>query len=138
MITWRIHFSSSPGDVYRMLSTDDGRAQFWAESAIEHDGIIHFRFPNGYTWAGEILEAEPDRRFSVRYFDGDVSFELLEDGSGGTDLTLTDAGRPVGDREEVHAGWVSVLMTFKAATDFKVDLRNHDPARSWDQGYADN
>jgi hypothetical protein len=30
-----------------------------------------------------------------------------------------------------------VLFPFKAAADFGVDLRNHDPSRSWDQGYAD-
>lgn len=36
------------------------------------------------------------------------------------------------------AGWVSVLLALKAAVDFSVDLRNHDPGRTWDQGYADN
>jgi len=38
----------------------------------------------------------------------------------------------------VLAGWVSVLMALKAAVDHGVDLRNHDPQRTWDQGYADN
>ena len=63
---------------------------------------------------------------------------LEDDGAGGTDLTLTDEGVPEADHAEVLAGWVSVLMALKAAVDFGVDLRNHDPARSWDQGYADN
>ena len=39
---------------------------------------------------------------------------------------------------KVIAGWVSVLLTLKAAIDFDVDIRNHDPKRTWDQGYADN
>ena len=44
-----------------------------------------------------------------------------------------------GDWEaENRAGWVSVLLTLKAAADFGVDLRNHDPTRTWDQDFADN
>jgi hypothetical protein len=31
-----------------------------------------------------------------------------------------------------------VLLALKSAADFGVDLRNHDPARTWDQGYAEN
>lgn len=33
---------------------------------------------------------------------------------------------------------VSVFLALKAAADFGVDLRNHDPSRSWSQGYAEN
>jgi hypothetical protein len=36
------------------------------------------------------------------------------------------------------AGWVSVLLALKAAADFGIDLRNHDPARTWNKGYVDN
>jgi uncharacterized protein YndB with AHSA1/START domain len=121
-----------------MLATDEGRARFWAESAEEHDGVIQFRFPNGFAWDGEILLREPPRRFAVNYFSDRVTFELDEDGNGGTDLLLVDEGQGGDERHEVHAGWVSVLMTLKAAVDHGVDLRNHDPQRSWDQGYADN
>jgi hypothetical protein len=38
----------------------------------------------------------------------------------------------------VNAGWVSVLLGLKAAADHGVDLRNHDAARTWSQGYCDN
>ena len=122
----------------QMLNTDAGRARFWAESAIERDGAIEFVFPNGAVWRGEILAREPNR-FAVRYYGGSTTtFELSDDGAGGTDLRLTDAGVPEADRAEVIAGWVSVLMALKAAADFGIDLRNHDPARTWDQGYLEN
>jgi hypothetical protein len=122
-----------------MFATDDGRAKFWAESAVELNGAIEFRFPDGQTWRGEILDEHPAYRFSVRYFGGSrTTVELAEDGAGGTDLTLTDAGVPAEDRTEVIAGWVSVLVALKAAVDFGVDLRNHDPARTWQQGFVDN
>ena len=47
-------------------------------------------------------------------------------------------GVPEADRVDVTAGWVSVLLALKAAVDFGVDLRNHDPQRSWEHGYAEN
>jgi hypothetical protein len=33
---------------------------------------------------------------------------------------------------------VSVLLALKAAVDFRVVVRNHDPELSWTQGFADN
>lgn len=52
LICWKLHLKSSPEVVYRILSTDDGRASFWAESAAEQDGVIHFVFPNQAEWKG--------------------------------------------------------------------------------------
>ena len=138
-IRWRLHLASPPLKVYRILATDEGRARFWAESAQEQDGAVHFVFPNGHTWRGKIIEATPPRRFVLEYYGGSItSFELEADGQGGNDLTLTDAHVPAQDRAEVLAGWVSVLMALKAAVDFEVDLRNHDHTRTWGEGYADN
>ena len=139
LIRWRLHLAASPAAVHQLLATDAGRRRFWAESADEADGAIVFRFPSELTWRGAIVENSPPHRFAVEYYGGSIAtFELADDGAGGTDLTLTDAGVPDADRAEVIAGWVSVLMALKAAADFSVDLRNHDPRRTWEQGYADN
>ena len=35
-------------------------------------------------------------------------------------------------------GWLNVLLPLKACVDHRVDLHNHDPAPSWDQGYVDH
>lgn len=138
-IRWRLHLASPIEDVYRALSTDAGRAGFWAESAVERAGIIHFVFPNSATWDARVLRESPPHVYAVQYFGNSVvTFTLEEDGRGGTDLTLTDNGVPVGDRTEVIAGWVSVLLALKAAVDFGVDLRGHDAERHWDTGYAGN
>ena len=139
VIRWRLHLASPPERVYQALATDAGRARFWAESAVERDGAIDFVFPNGMTWRGAILEQDPPRRYSVHYFGGSVTnFDLTPDGAGGTDLVLTDRDVPPADVLEVTAGWVSVLMTLKGAVDHNIDLRVHDPRRTWDQGYCDN
>lgn len=138
-IRWRLHLRSPVDKVFQMLATDDGRARFWAESATEQDGIIRFVFPNGVTWDGEIVEAIPPHKYTVRYYGNSfATFELADDGKGGADLTLTDSGVPAQDRSEVIAGWVSVLMSLKAAVDFGVDLRGHDATRHWGTGYVEN
>jgi uncharacterized protein YndB with AHSA1/START domain len=138
-IRWRVHLRAAPPRVFDMLATDDGRRRFWAESAEERDGCIHFQFADGTRWAGRVLEREPPERFAIEYF-GDlrVTFACAPDGRGGTDLTLTEVGTPAAEREESLAGWVSVLLALKAAVDHDVDLRNHDARRSWAHGYVDN
>ena len=136
-IRWRMHIPVPPARVYDALATDAGRASFWAESAVEHGGMIDFRFANGHQYRAQILERRRPRRFALHYFEGRVVFELDASADGGTELFLvhTDVGHA--HWNEVHAGWLNVLFPLKAMLAFGVDLRNHDPARSWDQGYAD-
>ena len=136
-IRWRMHLASPPEVVYGALSTDQGRASFWAESAEERNGIIHFRFINGVKVAGTILERHPPLRFSVDYMGGPATFDLAPDGAGGTDLLLTHEGVEAADWNETHAGWLNVLFPLKAWVVHGVDLRNHDPRRLWDDGFAD-
>lgn len=139
LISWKIHLAASPEAVYTLLSTNDGRAQFWAESAVELEKHINFVFPDETKWRGKLLEAVANKRYQVEYYGGSIAtFNLESDGSGGTILTLTDENVPAADRVEVTAGWVSVLLALKAAADFNVDLRNHDSRFSWDKGFADN
>lgn len=57
--------------------------------------------------------------------DGVVTFEFV------------NGVRPSDEWAEVHAGWLNVLFPLKAWTTFGVDLRNHDPTRTWHEGYAD-
>lgn len=137
-VRWKVHCVSPPERVFSMLATDAGRATFWAESAREHDGVVHFVFPNGAECSGKVLELRDPQVFSVEYFGSVARFDLTSDGNGGTDLTLTDDGVSIDHYAEVNAGWVSVLLSLKAAVDYGVDLRNHDPERSWSQGFADN
>jgi uncharacterized protein YndB with AHSA1/START domain len=139
LIRWKLHLKSPPQRVLQLLSTDKGRASFWAESAVQHDGVIHFVFPNQVEWTGRVLKNEPPHMFQVEYYGGSITtFDLYPDGSGGTDLAMTNQGNPEEDRAEVLADWVSVLTALKASMDFGVDLRKHDPRRTWDQEYVDN
>jgi hypothetical protein len=137
-VRWRLHLASPPRVVHRFLATDAGRRAFWAAAAPERDGVIHFRFPAGVTLEAPVLENVPPRLFALAYFGGrPVRFELEADDHGGTDLTLVEADVPPADREDHLPGWVSVLMSLKAAVDFSVDLRNHSTERTWERGYID-
>lgn len=120
-----------------MLDTDAGRAAFWAETADEHDGEIAFSFINGLRYKSRVLKRDRPAAWSIEYFDSTVTVQLIDDGAGGTDLTLVNEGISEEDHREVMAGWLNVLLPLKAAVDFGIDLRSHDPARTWDQGYVD-
>lgn len=137
-VRWRLHLRAPPARVYEMLATANGRARFWAESAPEEEGAVAFAFPNGERWLGRVLQASPPRRFALDYFGTAATFELEPDGRGGTDLSLVHAGVPAEEHVEVLSGWASVLLSLKAAVDFGADLRNHDPERTWSEGYVDN
>ncbi len=137
-IRWRVHLHSSPKRVYEVLSTGEGRARFWASSAPERDGVVHFTFPNRVTHRGRVLEEEPPTCFALEYFGGSrVQFDLVPDGEGGTDLTMTESAVPSAHYAVHVPGWIPVLLALKAAVDFSVDLRNHDEHRTWEAGYVD-
>lgn len=136
-IIWKLHFTSSPDKVYNMIVTDAGRAKYWAESAIESEGEIEFNIYNYPPFRGKILNKDFPV-FAVEYYGTRVTFRVKSDQKKGTDLELVAEDVSEEIRVEMTAGWVSVLMAMKAAVDFGVDLRNHDPKRSWVHGFADN
>jgi uncharacterized protein YndB with AHSA1/START domain len=132
-----MHLPVAPEVVFDALDSSEGRKGFWAESAEESDGAIDFRFINGFACRCRILERDRPRTWALEYFTGEARFELASDGEGGTDLLLRHEGVSEQKWQEVHAGWLNVLFPLKAYVVHGVDLRNHDPDRSWDQGYAD-
>ena len=138
VIRFKLHFAAPPEKVYEALNTDEGRRGYWAESADEHDGKIHYVFLNGIEDTGAILERVEGKRFSARYFGWKTTFNLSKDGSTGTDMEMVAEGIDEAEKMEISAGWVSWLMAMKASVDFGVDLRNHDPNRTWFDRYVDN
>lgn len=137
-ILWKIHFRSSPQKVFDALATNEGRAKFWAESTEEKNDSVTFHIYNYPPSTGKILAKDPPHLFELEYFGTRVRFKLQSDEHGGTILHLHAEVDDDAMRKEMTAGWVSVLMAMKAAVDFGVDLRNHDPNRAWEQGFADN
>ncbi len=137
-ILLRVQLASSQNTVYRALSTAAGRALFWADSADEIDGVVHFRFSNGMTHQGKILAQEAPKYFALEYFGGSrVEFRLEPWEGGGTLLTVIETGVPEDWYAEQRAGWVTVLLTLKGALDFNIDLRNPDPEHEWMNGFVD-
>jgi uncharacterized protein YndB with AHSA1/START domain len=137
-INWKVHFSSPMEKVFDALTTDKGRKTFWAEKTVEKDEFVEFHFINYPKYTSRILISNPPKSFKLEYFDTEVGFSLHETEDGGTDLHLNALTHDEELRHEMTSGWVSVLLTMKAAVDFGVDLRNHSSERAWDNGYVDN
>lgn len=138
VIRWKLHFASPREIVYDALATDTGRSQYWAESAIERNGVISFQILGYQPYTSKILLQNKPSIFKLEYFGTTVEFALQDVVSGGTDLYLCATQVNESIRMEMAAGWVSVLMAMKAAVDHGVDLRNHSELRSWNNGYLDN
>jgi hypothetical protein len=136
-ITWRLHTGSAPETIYWMWSSDEGRERFWAERSRSDGDSFTLAFSMGVEGECCVIAAEPSTRFAFTYFGTEVEVLLAPDGKGGTDLTLTNRDVPDEEYEEMLPGWLNVLLPLKAAADFGVDLRNHDPDRSWRQLYVD-
>ena len=136
-IVWRLHTASPPQQVWELLTTDEGRERFWAERSHADGEVFTLTFGMGV--AGECLvrEAAAPSLFAFTYFGTEVRIELASDGSGGTDLTLTNSAVPAAEFEDMLPGWLNVLLPLKAAADFGIDLRNHDPSRTWRERYVD-
>ncbi len=137
-IVWKVHFSSAQEKVFQALTTDEGRGKFWAERTTERQGMIEFNILNYPKYNAKIIERKPTELFSIEYFGTTVTFRLSKAPNNETDLTLIVTVQDELLKREMTAGWVSVLMAMKAAVDFDVDLRNHDPRRVWENGYLDN
>jgi len=138
VINWKVHFSSPVEKVYEALTTDEGRKQFWAEETNEKNGFIEFTILNYPNYKSKIIEKSAPELFKLEYFETNVTFKLKKTDDGGTDLILTALTPNDEIKDEMTAGWVSVLMAMKGAVDFGVDLRNHHAERVWENGYLDN
>ncbi len=137
-IEWKVHFASSIEKVYEFLTTDVGRSKYWAEETKEENGFIEFTILNYPKYKSKIIEKLSQKLFRLEYFGTDVTFELSKTEDNGTDLHLIALTPNENVKNEMTAGWVSVLMAMKGAIDFGIDLRNHNPERVWENGYLDN
>ena len=134
----RLHLAASPALAYGWLATDAGRARWWAERSEERDGLVELHWSDEGSLIVPILVRHPPSAFALRWFGGSaVHFALRGDGGAGTDLdfSLLDVPDERWGREQ--AGWPARLLELKAACEFGVDLRNHDPGRTPDRGYVD-
>lgn len=137
-IEWKVHFTSPIEQVFEFLTTDNGRSKFWAEETKEENGFIEFTILNYPKYKAEIFEIKANELFKLEYFGTEVTFELSKTEDNGTDLYLRATTPTESVKNEMAAGWVSVLMAMKGAVDFGIDLRNHNPERVWENGYLDN
>jgi uncharacterized protein YndB with AHSA1/START domain len=138
-VAWKVHLASPPAAVFELLTTDAGRERFWAETSRAEEDAFMLTFSGGEQLRCAIVAQSAPRCFAFRYFaETLVEITLTPDGNGGTDLALTEIGfADEAHRTENYAGWIQVLLCLKAAADHGVDLRNHDPTRTWASGFCE-
>ncbi|MBX7218957.1 MAG: hypothetical protein K1Y36_03355 [Blastocatellia bacterium] len=123
-VRWQIHLSSPPQEIFRLLATNQGN--LCSCTTISSEGIcfLEFHLPLSQPWQVRLIETTPPSRISLEYSEGSLAtFDLNDDGTGGTDLTLTDFAIPAEERLDVIAKWVSVLLALQTETQqgFKVN-----------------
>lgn len=132
----KVRLNSPPSVAYERFTTDQGRETFLCESSQNDGTAALLQFPNGETTHLVTRASAANSRFAFEYFCDPVHVEFWA-ADHGTIVSLTTTVA-VADAADIRAGWVSVLLALKASVDFGVDLRNHDKAHSWDQGFVDN
>ncbi len=138
-VEWKVFLKSPRERVFEFLTTDQGRTKFWAESAIEAEGCIRFKFTDGRQYKAHIIEQSFPDTFALEYFHSLLIFHLADYGNNhGTDLVLINKNIPESKFKQVETSWISFLMALKSAVDFGIDIRSHDPRKNWSCKYIDN
>ena len=137
-LLWRVHLNAAPAVVFAFLATDSGREAFWAETSTSSGSEFILSFPDSTTTPVQIRLRQEPHLFEIDYFGAVTRFVLQPAGEHATDLEVSASGVPADDLLEVGAGWVSVLLALKSVINFGNDLRNHERARTWSDGYVDN
>lgn len=135
-VCWRIHCVRPPHEVFEALTDPEQQQRYWCERATATASGYRFEFIDGTVADCEIVGRRTGEWLILRYFQSRVEIRL-EAAASGTDLTLTATDIPGPDWLEVYAGWINVLLPLKAWVDFGIDLRNHDPARTWRERFVD-
>jgi uncharacterized protein YndB with AHSA1/START domain len=135
-ILWRLHLAASPQSVYAAWLDPAQHPRYLCERSTRTKRGFRLEFIDGTIEECALEREEPPRRIVLRYFGSrvEVTVEPTDDGS---DLTLWVTEVPATDWIEVHAGWLNVLLPFKAHIDHGIDLRNHDTRRTWREHYVD-
>ena len=136
-IVWRLHLAAPPERVFDAWLSPADHQRFWCErSEILPGRGFRQHFIDGTVECCAVEATKTPTHIRFRYFRSQVDIHL-ERRPDGTDLTLIALDVAPHEWRDVHAGWLNVLLPFKAWVDFGVDLRNHDPLRTWAHRYVD-
>jgi uncharacterized protein YndB with AHSA1/START domain len=136
-IVWRLALAAPPDRVFQAWLTPADHQRFWCErSEALPTGGYRLEFIDGTIELCAVEELQAPSQITFRYFHSRVDIRLARRNDK-TDLTLVAHDVALHEWNDVHAGWLNVLLPFKAWVDFGIDLRNNDPRRTWSQRYVD-
>jgi uncharacterized protein YndB with AHSA1/START domain len=124
-IVHRVGIKSSPGDVYKALTTSEGLAGWWTTDTQgdgDVGGVLKFRFGGAGGFDMNVLEADHDKRVLWQVVDGPeewmgthVSWELKQEGDQ-TTVLFKHLGwkEPVEFMHHCSTKWALFLMSLKS------------------------
>lgn len=133
---WKIKLKSPLDKVFNMWTSDEGRENFWAAKSVKGDNIFTLTYYDG-SEAEFLVISDKKYNFEFIYFRTIVTISLFDDGNGGCELLLNNKNIPQAEYEYFSHQWVSIMLKFKAACDYDIDLRNHNVYSGFEEGYID-
>lgn len=140
-ILHRLRIQSSPGEVYRALTTAEGIRGWWTRDAAmdpHAGGSAVFRFPNygaGKETRVQIVRLEPGCRVTWKTLEslhpqwlGTVIDFVLEEEDGGTTLAFAHRGFAAADPMFAlfNTGWAYYLVSLKSLVEYGAGLPHPD------------
>src|SRR5687767_6149999 len=112
-IVWRLHLAALPQRVFDAWLSAADHERFWCErSELLHDGSFRQHFVDGTSAICGVERSAAPLHIRFRYFKSRVDIQL-DRRDDGTDLTLTATDVEPYEWNDVHAGWLNVLLPFK-------------------------
>ena len=135
-VNWKISLAAKPEDVFALISSDAGRAAFWAEESRTEGERFLLTFANGAQVDCRVIRLEPPHLISFEYFGGSrIDFRLEANPDGGTDFEVIEAATD--EWQDNYPGWVAWLYCLKGAADHGITLKSGSPSKTWQKGYVD-
>ena len=144
----RIEIAAPPEKVYRAWTDGDFLAQWFSvRAAVEpkKGGRVYFEWLGGDKLETRVLQARKPSLFRFPFGSHGEEVEVkIRQVPGGSVCELQQTNMKTTPRMKVamhmgcKTGWVFFLTNLKAFLEHGVDLRSHDPQKSYNQNYLNS
>jgi uncharacterized protein YndB with AHSA1/START domain len=146
--TEKIEIKASPEKVYRAWTDDKLITKWFVHKAViepKKGGRFYMKFLGDVESDEKVLGIRKNSYFCFSFGKAGETVEITIKKSGkGTDCILRQFGMKTSNKAKVQwhmgcrNGWVFFLTNLKSFLEKGVDLRSHDPRKSYKQGYVNS
>lgn len=146
--TEKIEIRATPERVFKAWTSEKEIVKWFVSEAIlqpKKGGRFFMKFVTGVSGDETILSIKKNHSFSFSFGpDGEAVEVTVKKTKKGTDCILHQYGMKETPQAKVNwhmgcrNGWVFFLTNLKAYLEKKIDLRSHDPKKTYLQGYVNS